>query len=151
MTISIIFLFLFLILSSAFFSGSETAFFNLKSHRQDIPDRVKKLLSNPKSLLVSILTGNTLANVAIGSLSTFITSRYISSSPDIIIIQIIVISSVLIIFGEILPKIIAIRFSSKFATIVYRPLKLIILFLRPITLVLDMINRLVDSQKRKII
>ena len=129
MSITIIILFIFLIFSSAFFSGSETAFFNIKSHRKDIPQTLKKILSNPKSLLVSILTGNTLVNVAIGSLSAFFTSKYISSSPNIIFIQIVLVSTVLIIFGEILPKIIAMRFSSKFATIVYRPLKVIILFL----------------------
>ncbi len=143
MTASIIIFFLLLILASAFFSGTETAYFNIKSHREDIPDKIKKLLSRPKSLLVSILTGNTLVNVTIGSLSAFITSKYISESPDIIFLQIIVVSLILIIFGEILPKIIAIRYSNKFAEIVYTPLIIIIKLFNPITFILNLINKFI--------
>ena len=69
MITTVIILFIFILLS-AFFSGTETAYFNLKSHRNDIPEKIKDLLSKPSTLLVSILTGNTIINVAIGSFAT---------------------------------------------------------------------------------
>ena len=39
-----IFLFLFLLFLSGIFSGSETALFQIKTHRKDIPDKILKLL-----------------------------------------------------------------------------------------------------------
>ena len=99
----IIIIFITLILLSAFFSGTEIAFFNLKTHREDIPDKLKKVLSRPRRLLVAILTGNTLVNVGIGFLTASLTQNYIDEnaieySSQILLIQVVVISLVLIIF-----------------------------------------------------
>ena len=135
--------FVVLILLSGFFSGSETAYFNLRAHRDDIPKKLRDLLSNPRSLLVSILTGNTLINVAIGSLAALITSTQISSSPNVILLQVLIVSLVLIIFGEILPKTIAVRFSKSFANAVYFPLRFFIVILSPLTVLLNAINHMV--------
>ena len=138
-----IFIFIFLIILSGFFSGSEIAYFNLKPHHGDIPEKLKNLLSKPRQLLVSILTGNTLINVAIGSLAALITTSRISSSPDIILLEVLIVSLVLIIFGEILPKTLAMKFSKGFANMVYIPLRLFIVILSPITFFLNLINQLV--------
>ena len=135
--------FLALILLSAFFSGTETAYFNIKPHRDDVPSKLKDLLANPRSLLVSILTGNTIINVAIGSLAAIITYRISPDNPNLILLQVIVVSTVLIIFGEILPKTIAMRSSNKFANSVYYPLRFFIILLYPLTLLLNGINKLV--------
>ena len=136
-------IFLVLILLSAFFSGTETAYFNIKPHRDDVPSKLKDLLVDPRSLLVSILTGNTIINVAIGSLAAIITYRISPDSPNLILLQVIVVSTVLIIFGEILPKTIAMRSSNKFANSVYYPLRFFIILLYPLTLLLNGINKLV--------
>ena len=93
-------IFLVLILLSAFFSGTETAYFNIKSHRGDVSPKLKDLLADPRSLLVSILTGNTIINVAIGSLAAIITYRISPDNPNLILLQVIVVSTVLIIFGD---------------------------------------------------
>ena len=53
-------IFILLMCSSAFFSGTETAYFNIKTHRENIPSKVTALLKNPRKLLISLLTGNTL-------------------------------------------------------------------------------------------
>ena len=135
--------FLALILLSAFFSGTETAYFNIRPHRDDVPSKLKDLLANPRSLLVSILTGNTIINVAIGSLAAIITYRISPDNPNLILLQVIVVSTVLIIFGEILPKTIAMRSSNKFANSVYYPLRFFIILLYPLTLLLNGINKLV--------
>ena len=139
------FIFFFLITLSGFFSGTETAYFNLKTHHDDVSDKLKQLLSKPKRLLVAILTGNTIINVAIGSIATLITKEMISDDPNIILLQVFIVSLVLIIFGEILPKTLAMRFSKKFASTVYIPLRIFMIILMPITLILNLINRAVLS------
>ena len=141
--IILILIFVSLILLSGFFSGSETAYFNLKIHHDDIPKRLKDLLENPRSLLVSILTGNTIINVAIGSLAALITTSQISNDTNIILLEVLIVSLVLIIFGEILPKTLAMRFSRQFASIVYIPLRLFMFILYPLTFILNLINKFV--------
>ena len=69
---TLIFIFIILIILSAFFSSLETALFHLKSH-QKINKVVEKLLKNPKKLLASLLTGNTIVNISIGSLAAYYT------------------------------------------------------------------------------
>tara|TARA_B100000212_G_scaffold61501_1_gene41769 strand:- start:354 stop:1538 length:1185 start_codon:yes stop_codon:yes gene_type:complete len=128
---------------SAFFSGTETAYFNLKTHRDNVPSKLKDLLDNPRRLLVSILTGNTIVNVGIGSLAAIITYRISPDNQNLMLLQVIVVSIVLIIFGEILPKTIAMRSSSQFANIVYYPLRVFMILLHPITLILNGINKFV--------
>ena len=66
-----------LIILSAFFSASETSFFNIKKH-QNTSERVAKLLSRPRELLTFILVGNTLVNVAIGSIAANYTINVIA-------------------------------------------------------------------------
>ena len=142
-SIYIIISFILLIILSAFFSGTETAYFNIKTHRDDVPSKLKDLLDNPRRLLVSILTGNTIVNVGIGSLAAIITYRINPDNQNLILLQVIVVSIVLIIFGEILPKTIAMRSSSQFANIVYYPLRAFMILLHPITLILNGINKFV--------
>ena len=139
----IIIFFILLIVLSAFFSGTETAYFNLKTHRDDVPSKLKDLLDNPRSLLVSILTGNTIVNVGIGSLAAIITYRISPDNQNLMLLQVIIVSIVLIIFGEILPKTIAMRSSSQFANIVYYPLRVFMILLHPVTLILNGINKFV--------
>ena len=142
-SIYILISFIFLIMLSAFFSGTETAYFNIKTHRDDVPSKLKDLLDNPRRLLVSILTGNTIVNVAIGSLAAIITYRISPDNQNLMLLQVIVVSIVLIIFGEILPKTLAMRSSSQFANIVYYPLRVFMILLHPITLILNGINKFV--------
>ena len=139
----LIIVFIVLIILSAFFSGAETAYFNLKTHHDDVPQKLKDLLLKPRHLLVSILTGNTIINVGIGSLAVLITMDQVGNNTNIILLEVLIISTVLIIFGEILPKTLAMRFSKSFANIVYIPLKLFIIILYPITIFLNLINKLV--------
>ena len=142
-SIYILISFIFLIMLSAFFSGTETAYFNIKTHRDNVPSKLKNLLDKPRRLLVSILTGNTIVNVGIGSLAAIITYRISPDNQNLMLLQVIVVSIVLIIFGEILPKTIAMRSSSQFANIVYYPLRVFMILLHPITLILNGINKFV--------
>ncbi|MBT3629711.1 MAG: DUF21 domain-containing protein, partial [Candidatus Marinimicrobia bacterium] len=68
---------------SAFFSGSETALFNLKRNdleklKHDLAPSsrlIVRLLATPKRLLITILTGNTIVNVALASMAALITAE----------------------------------------------------------------------------
>ena len=84
-----------LLFLSAFFSGSETAFFNLITYR-DIPEKIDAMLQNSRKLLVTILLGNTLVNVAIGSIMAHITYSY-TQDNTFLLIEVVVVSLVIII------------------------------------------------------
>jgi gliding motility-associated protein GldE len=154
----LILIFIFLILLSAFFSGTETAYFNVKTHRENVPKKVVSLLNNPRRLLISLLTGNTFVNIVIASLAAISTQQYAQenqwSETVLILVEVFVVSGVVLIFGEIFPKLLAIRNSEKFAEKVYLPLKFIMLILSPITLVFhtisNLITELIPMQKEKI-
>ena len=83
-----ILLFIVLLILSGIFSGSETSLFQLKIYRNDIPEKIKKLIENPRKLLVAILTGNTIINVIIASIAAIITHDFATSkgySPSLIL------------------------------------------------------------------
>ena len=155
---ALILIFMLLVLLSAFFSGTETAYFNIKTHRENVPSKVVFLLNHPRKLLVSLLTGNTFINITIASLAAYITHEYAQDSEwsetILIFVEVFVVSAVVLIFGEILPKLWAIRNSEKFAEKVYFPLKFIMLILSPITFVFHgistLITKLLPLQKEKI-
>ena len=155
----LILIFIILILLSAFFSGTETAYFNVKTHRENVPTKVVSLLNDPRKLLVLLLTGNTFVNIAIASLAAYLTHKFAQDNSELsetvlILLEVFVVSGVVLIFGEIFPKLLAIRNSEKFAEKVYLPLKLIMLILSPITLVFhtisNLITKLLPIQKEKI-
>ena len=143
---------------SAFFSGTETAYFHIRKHRDDTPEKVKSTLDHPRRLLVSLLTGNTIVNVAMASLGAYLTHQYAQDhgwhESTLILIEVIVISTIVLIFGEILPKMAAIRQSNKFAERVYRPLKIMMSVLYPIALgfykATNLIMKLIPFRKEKI-
>ena len=75
----------FLILLSAFFSGSETAFMNLKVHRKSIPAHLKAILKDEQLFLTSVLSANTVVNISIAVISTYLTSYIFANCIDFLI------------------------------------------------------------------
>ncbi len=142
----VILIFLLLILSG-FFSGTETAIFNLRTHREKIHDDIAKLLANPRRLLVSILTGNTIVNVLMAAFAAMLAVRFAETLhlPEyvIVLVEVILITIVVVLFGEIIPKIIAIRRSSDFVRIVRVPLKFFSYLLYPISGILHGIVKII--------
>ncbi len=120
-------IFIFLLLLSAVFSGSEVALFSLdgpdleglESEDDRRARRVLRLLQRPRELLVTILILNTLVNVAAAILATVITGTIAASlawNPGLTVaIQVIVLTFVLLIVSEITPKLLAARKSRAFA------------------------------------
>lgn len=107
-----------LLLLSALISGSEVAFFSLNAGElEELEDdspkhsQIKSLLDQPEELLGTILISNNFVNVGIVILSTFLLNTVFSPelwSPLLsFIIEILAITGVLLLFGEILPKVYA--------------------------------------------
>ena len=131
-------IFIILIVLSAFFSSLETALFHLKSH-QKINKTVKRLLEDPRKLLVSLLTGNTIVNIAIGSIAAYYTLENFKgtgySDQSLLLFEVIIVTFFLLIFGEIIPKTYAIVKSDKLANLLARILEIVIYVLYPVTFV----------------
>ena len=117
-----------LLFISAFFSGSETALFSLKpSDRRKLREksessgaakRVLNLLKKPRRLLVSILIGNTIVNVAAATVAALFTHRMLMHTRFArwaFIIDMVAVTAVILLFCEILPKVIAVKKTSVFA------------------------------------
>ncbi|MBM4164434.1 MAG: HlyC/CorC family transporter [Lentisphaerae bacterium] len=107
---------------SAFFSASETVLFSLNPIQvQRIRDRDRKagvrvatLLANPPRTLSTILIGNTLVNVAIASLGYALISQLVAPGWDEAV-AIPIMTLLLLLFGEITPKRIAILWAERLA------------------------------------
>ena len=136
-------LFILLILS-AFFSGSETAFMNLKLHRKGISSKFKSILKNEELFLTSVLIANTVINISIAVICIKLTQNFnLDNIPKYLIwiIEIFFVGLLILLFGEILPKRIAVKQSLKFAKITYFPL---IFFLKIITPLAFIINYIIN-------
>ena len=100
---SIIFIFIFLLCLSAFFSGSEIAFLNIKKHHKKVPPYIEDMIINSKKLLIGLLSGNTIVNISIAFIgASFIhnLSNYEYLHPTLIkLIEIVLLSLILLIFG----------------------------------------------------
>ncbi len=127
--ISLVVLFILLFLS-AMISGSEIGFYSLGPQHldklNDSPSRsaklILKLLERPKRLLATILIANNFVNVAIVILSTFIAAQWfnLTSFPILaFVVQVVVITALILLLGEIMPKMYAsvypVRFSKGMA------------------------------------
>ena len=120
---------LLLLICSALISGSEVAFFSLNASDLESleennaeNERVNNLLKHPEELLGTILIANNFVNVGIVILSSFLLNEYFSpenwSTLAIFLVEILSITSVLLLFGEILPKVYARSSRLSFAKLV---------------------------------
>ena len=131
-----------LIILSAFFSGSETAFMNLKLHRKGVPAHLKAILNNEKLFLTSVLSANTVVNISIAVLAAQFTHEelgYLEISTYLKwVIEIFVIGMMILLFGEIIPKRIAIKNSLNFARLSYYPLRFFLTLITPISFLINL-------------
>ena len=123
-----------LLLCSALVSGSEVAFFSLSPvDRMDLEENknkssetVKLLLNKPKDLLATILIMNNFINIAIVILASYVFLNFYPETDefDILrgIIEIGVITFIILLIGEVVPKVYANRNSLKIALIMAKPI-----------------------------
>jgi len=145
-----------LFILSAFFSGSEVALFSIDEKKLNQISKknphaakyIKRLLEFPRKVLITILIGNNLANVGISIILAFLTVKFahqMNLNPDILIsIEIIVLTIVLLLIGEILPKIIANRFPVEYSILACYPLHWLYTILAPITFVFTFVSKLLQ-------
>jgi len=134
LTIFIVFLFL-----SAFFSGSETAFLNLKKYNKKIPSDILAFSKQTKRLLIGLLFGNTIINICIAFLGAYFIHQIEGQVPNASLrfLEIVLVSLLLLIFGEVIPKVFAMRNSLKFAQTVFPALSFIFVLFKPIIFIFD--------------
>ncbi|AJR02677.1 gliding motility-associated protein GldE [Siansivirga zeaxanthinifaciens] len=134
-----------LLFCSALISGAEVAMFSLT--RSDLEKGlesklkpiliIEKLLERPKKLLATILVANNFINIAVVILFAYISSDLFSviTSPILkFTFEVVVVTFLILLFGEILPKIYASRNNLKFATFMAYPLRVLDVVLSPLSL-----------------
>lgn len=103
------------LVASAFISGSEIAFFSLNQARRERLEetergrRALKLLDKPELLLATVLTANNLVNVTIVVLVNFALGPVFNGMSAVMsfVLQTVILTFLILLFGEILPKLIA--------------------------------------------
>ena len=133
-----------LLACSAFISGSEVALFSLS--QKDIDDisnkdynsgtLISRLLEKPKKLLATILVANNFVNIAIVIIFSSFSGRLfngIESSVLRFVLEVVVVTFFILLFGEVLPKIYANRNNMEFAKKVAIPISIMNNILSPIS------------------
>ncbi len=148
-----------LLLGSALVSASEVAYFSLrpedleriKSNKSRKSKSVMRLYNMPEKLLSTILLANNTLNITVVLLSAFITSKLFdfSSSPVLgFIVEAVIITFLLLFFGEIMPKVFASRNNVEVATFMAMPLILLEKIFRPVTALLILATSFVKKRIR---
>jgi putative hemolysin len=144
MVFSVVLLFV-LLFCSALVSGAEVALFSLTQTDIDsaLEDNSKpieiisKLLERPKKLLATILVANNFINIAIVILFAYLGGYFfegISSAITRFVIEVVIVTFLILLFGEILPKIYASRNRVKFAKFMAYPLRVLDFIISPLSL-----------------
>ncbi|WP_457754837.1 hemolysin family protein [Thermovibrio ammonificans] len=132
-----------LILLSGLFSASETAFFSLNTLRLERlakegnkrAQEILKFLQNPADLIATILIGNELVNVAIAATSAVLFVKLLGEEKGpALAVPVTVLT--LLIFGEVTPKTLAIKFSERYAFFIFPFIKLVSYLILPVRLAL---------------
>lgn len=131
---------------SAFFSGSETALTslskiqleNIRKTRTKGYQALHKLKDKPKKMLITILIGNNLVNIWLSALSTLMATNYFQSNVLGIVVGIV--TFLILVFGEILPKNFCVVYNKKIALLVARPILIIQVIMWPAIKILEIIN-----------
>ena len=138
-----------LIATSAFFSSSETSMMALNKYKlkhlakknNKKAKRSLALINKPENLLGSILIGNTFANILASALLTKYSESHFGEFG--LMISTIVLTILVLIFGEIIPKSIAAIHPMKIAFPFSLPLKIILIVLYPAVITLNLVSRII--------
>jgi len=140
-----------LIALSGFFSSSEIAMFSLPKHRVDgmveeeVPgaDRVKALKADPHRLLVTILVGNNIVNIAMSSIATAVISIHLGGLYGVIFATF-GITAIVLLFGESAPKSYAVENTETWSIRIAGPLKATEYLLYPLVVLFDHLTRMIN-------
>jgi putative hemolysin len=149
-----------LLLCSALMSGSENAFFSLSTQTLDELRETDSsyaratvyLLNHPKKLLATILIANNFVNVAVVMISSFIVSIVFNFTLYPLagfILQVVVITFLIVMIGEVLPKIYAVQNSMKLVKLMAVPMLSLSKVLYPFVYVLEKSTSIIDKRITK--
>ena len=142
-----------LLFGSAFFSSSETALTAASDARMHALSRrgdgrasaVEKLRRHKERLISSLLIGNNMVNVVATSLATSAAITLFNDSG--VLISSVVMTILLVVFAEVLPKTYAFKNADRFALSVARLVQWLVWLLTPLTVALDVLVRIVMPTK----
>lgn len=154
LAILVIFLLLFF---SAAVSASEIAFFSLtpgqikeiRGGKQGVQLLIKQLLEKPKRLLATILISNNFVNVAVVIISTYVSNQLFDFSMTPIlgfVIQVIVITSLILLLGEIIPKVYATQFAMNIILVMAKPINFLLKIFYPLSSLLVSSTSIIDKR-----
>ncbi len=149
-----------LLLFSALVSASEVAFFSitpaqkamLGESRQGKHVTILALLQKPKTLLATILIANNFINVAIIILSTFVLNDWVDFGNQFtlqFIVQVVLVTALLLLFGEIIPKIYAAHNNMRICEWLAFPMRTLGVIFYPISIILVRSTRIIDKKIQK--
>ena len=149
-------------------SGSEVAFFSLDINKlkdsnlnKSNPDKfgvnrkfnlVVSILEQPKDFLASILIVNNFLNVAIVILSVFISNELFDLSKNYLlafILQVVIVSFLILIFGETIPKMFANHHPFKFALLSAKTIKFVMNIAYPFSILLVRSGSVIEKRINK--
>ena len=138
-----------LLMGSAFFSASETALMSLSKlrlkhmveERQKGAENIERLLENPQKLLVAILVGNNVVNIWGSAIATALAIKLYSEGG--IGIATTVMTIVILIFGEITPKTLAVYHSEGISLKVAPIISMLVKILSPVVYIMTKITNFV--------
>ena len=150
-----IFLLVILLIFSGFISGSEVALFSLSKSEIESKSDLKSfkiitnLLEKPNKLLATILVANNLINIGIVILFTKLGEIFFSAIESPLIkffLEIVVATFLILLFGEILPKIYASRNNINFSRIIAYPLRILDIIFSPISLPMQKFSNYIKNK-----
>ena len=147
-----------LLILSALLSGAETAYFSLskddtkllKERDGKVFARVRRLLEKPDSLHNSILLLNSLVNVAFVLLAFYLVIPFVAYPLAIggFVVLVLLIGIVLLLFGELLPKLLAFHGSLAFACFMAAPLSVVAVAVSPLSKLIGKIGTRVRQNSK---
>lgn len=148
-----------LLILSAMISGTEVAFFSLSKTALDELEKSKeskgelalKLLAKPKKLLATILITNNFINILIVLLFSFLGAELLGNMDENIrfFVEVILITFLILLFGEVLPKVYATRNSLSFTLFMSGPIAILNKVLSPLSAMLTGLTGIVESRLGK--
>lgn len=146
-----------LLILSGFFSATETAFSSIniirikqysRSSKKKMSRKAKlvlKLQEDYAIFLSTVLVGNNIVNLTSASLATYFFTTSLGMGESGVLISTVVMTVLVIIFGEIAPKTIARLWPEKFAMFAARPIRILVFIFKPITLLFGKFDEKVSS------
>ncbi|MFL0115691.1 gliding motility-associated protein GldE [Tenacibaculum maritimum] len=144
-----------LLISSALISGTEVAFFSIsQTNLNQLSEETKgksvvlELLERPKKLLATILITNNFINILIvllfSSLGELLFAEF--STTIKFLIEVVLITFLILLFGEVLPKVYATRKSVEFASFMSKPIHFLNKLLTPLSIPLISLTNIIENR-----